>query len=106
MTSRWHVGIAMVVAIAATGRAPAEESAIARGERVYAEQRCRACHAIDGKGNRRYPLDGVGGRLDAKALRIWIVAPQEMNPKVRKPAYDALPAADVDALVAYLASLR
>lgn len=48
----------------------------------------------------------MGGRLDAKALRTWIVAPKAMDPKVRKPAYDELPDADPDALLAYLASLR
>jgi hypothetical protein len=49
---------------------------------------------------------GVGGRLDEKVLRNWVVAPQTMNPTVRKRAYDKLPKDDLDALVAYLRSLR
>jgi hypothetical protein len=48
----------------------------------------------------------VGGRLDEKVLRNWVVAPQTMNPTVRKRAYDKLPKDDLDALVAYLRSLR
>lgn len=96
----------LIAVLAAWPAGAADESVIARGKQVYAEQRCRACHAIGGEGNRRHPLDGVGARLDAAALRTWIVAPQEMDPAVRKPSYATLPAADVDALVAYLASLR
>lgn len=108
MTMARRATILGLVLIAWTvGRAAAvDETVLDRGKRVYGEQRCQACHAIAGQGNRRYPLDGVGGRLDAKALRTWIVAPKEMDPKVRKPAYDKLPDADLDALVAYLASLR
>ncbi len=85
--------------------APAQAGA-ARGAEVYREQDCQACHSIAGAGNRRHPLDGVGARLTADQIRTWIVAPREMNPRVRKPAYDRLPQADLDALVAYLAGLR
>ena len=79
---------------------------IAHGKRVYAAQRCRVCHSIAGDGNRRYPLDGIGSRLTAEDIRKWIVAPQEMNPKVRKRAYDKLPPADLEALILYLQCLK
>lgn len=86
----------------------AQDSAaqVARGKRVYHEQRCRVCHAIAGEGNRRYPLDGVGSRLSADTIRLWIVAPREVNPNVRKRAYDQLSADDLQALVAFLRGLR
>ncbi len=86
-------------------QAPAD-TLVARGKEVYRQQRCRVCHSIEGDGNRRWPLDGVGSRLDDEALRKWIVAPQEMQPGIRKRAYDRLPATDVDALVAYLKTLK
>lgn len=91
-----------------TGAGPATpaDSLVARGKEVYRQQRCRVCHSIAGDGNRRYPLDGVASRLGEDALRKWIVAPREMQPGVRKRAYDRLPAADVAALVAYLKTLR
>lgn len=79
---------------------------IERGKAVYAEQRCSTCHAIAGTGNRRNPLDAVGSKLSPEDIRKWIVTPREMNPKVRKRAYDTLPANDLDALVAYLISLK
>jgi mono/diheme cytochrome c family protein len=86
--------------------AQSDESRLKRGAEVYRAQKCQACHSIAGVGNKRYPLDGVGSRLTEEAIRKWIVAPRDMNPKVSKRAYDKLPKADLDALVAYLASLR
>ena len=81
------------------------DSLPARGKEVYREQHCSACHSIGGAGNRRYPLDGVGGRLTETQIRKWIVAPREMDSTVRKRAYDKLPKGDLDALVKYLKSL-
>lgn len=92
-------------AAALVAQEPADTT-VARGREVYRQQRCRLCHSIDGDGNRRYPLDGVGSRLNDEDLRKWIVAPQEMSPGVRKRAYDKLSKADLKALVAYLKSLQ
>ena len=44
----------------------AQAANVARGRAVYVEQRCRACHSIEGEGNTRSPLDGVSGRLTEK----------------------------------------
>lgn len=77
----------------------------ALGRRVYDERGCRLCHAIAGAGNTRYPLDGVGSRLTTEEIRKWIVAPREMDPQVRKPAFTDIPPHELDALVAYLRSL-
>lgn len=87
-------------------RAPVADTLVARGKEVYRQQRCRVCHSVEGDGNRRWPLDGVGSRLDDDALRKWIVAPQEMQPGVRKRAYDRLLPADLEALIAYLKTLK
>jgi mono/diheme cytochrome c family protein len=84
----------------ANSQAP-QAATIARGRAVYAEQRCRVCHSIEGEGNTRSPLDGVSGRLTEKEIRLWIVAPQAMNPNVAKRAYQ-LSDEDLNALVAYL----
>lgn len=81
----------------------AQAATITRGRAVYAEQRCRVCHSIGGEGNTRSPLDGVSGRLTEKEIRLWIVAPQEMNPAVAKRGYQ-LSEEDLSALVAYLAA--
>lgn len=89
-----------------------DKAAIERGMKVYADQKCSVCHAIAGKGNAKGALDDVGSRLSADEIREWIVHPAEMTKKSgaeRKPpmrAYPNLPKEDLDALVAYLASLK
>lgn len=81
-------------------------SLVEEGWRVYQAERCSRCHSIAGEGSPRYPLDGAADRLDAGQLRLWVVAPQEMQPGVRKRAYDHLSEAEMDALVAFLQMLK
>jgi mono/diheme cytochrome c family protein len=85
----------------------------ARGQEVYTAQKCQLCHAIAGKGSKANPLDGVGAKLSADDIREWITHPADMAAKTKstkKPPmpnkYGSLPAADVDALVTYLQSLK
>jgi mono/diheme cytochrome c family protein len=85
----------------------------AKGAQVYADQKCSTCHAVAGKGNAKGPLDAVGSKLTEAQIREWIVDPAAATAKAkatRKPAmpakYASLPKADLDALVAYLASLK
>ena len=87
--------------------------AVKKGEEVYAAQKCSMCHAIAGKGNKQNPLDGIGAKLSADDIRQWIVDPAAMTAKsksTKKPPMPSkwakLPAADLDALVAYLQSLK
>jgi mono/diheme cytochrome c family protein len=96
-----------------TGRASAQDAKqIERGAKVYVEQKCSICHSIAGKGNQKGPLDDVGSRLSADELREWMVNPAEMTKKTkaeRKPpmkAYPNLPKEDLDAIVAYMLSLK
>jgi cytochrome c1 len=70
------------------------------------------CHSIGEKGNKKGPLDGIGAKLSADATRQWIVNAPEMAAKAksdRKPpmkAYTDFTKEEVDALVAYLATLK
>ena len=85
---------------------------IAQGQKVYAAQKCQICHAIEGKGNKNGPLDGVGSKLTVEEIREWIVDAPAMTAKakaVRKPlmkSYPNLSKDDLNALVAYMASLK
>ena len=89
-----------------------DKALIERGLKVYADQKCSVCHSIDGKGNAKGSLDSVGLRLSADEVREWIVHPAEMTKKTkaeRKPpmrAYPNLPKEDLDAIVAYMLSLK
>jgi mono/diheme cytochrome c family protein len=117
MSSRMRVTVGRVVlgvfgvTVLTSGLALAGQDA-KRGEAVYTEQKCSLCHAIAGKGNTKGSLDDVGSKLSAAEIKEWITNPKEMTAKTkaeRKPpmkAYPNLPAADVDALVAYLQTLK
>ncbi|MBI4169016.1 MAG: cytochrome c [Acidobacteria bacterium] len=93
------------LALAAGGAQPAE-TAGDRGVKVYAAQRCSMCHSIEGKGNKKTPLDGVGDRLKREEIRKYIVSPREMKADTKMKAYANLPEKDLEALVDYLAGLK
>ena len=98
--------------LAFAGSAAAQDAAtIEKGKQVYSAQKCQACHSIGGVGNKKGALDAVGTKLKADEIRQWIVAAPEMTAKAkaeRKPAMKAysLPKEDLDALVAYLSTLK
>ena len=104
--------IAAVFALVAARPALAQGDA-EKGKAVYAAQKCSMCHSIGGVGGKASALDGVGKKLSEADIRAWIVTPKEMTGKTKstkKPVmadrYSKLPAADIDALVAYMASLK
>ena len=92
-------------------RLAAAQDPVARGATVYTAQKCSLCHSVAGKGNKKGALDAVGTKLSADELRAWItdaVGQAAKAKATRKPPMKnyALPKEDVDALVAYLASLK
>jgi mono/diheme cytochrome c family protein len=82
------------------------------GKKLYTAQKCQMCHSIAGVGNKKYPLDGVGKKLNDADLKLWLVDPKaaekKFNSTAKPPmkAYANLPAADIDAMVAYMKSLK
>ena len=96
---------------AGNGADPAAQL-VARGQAVFTQQDCARCHSVAGKGSPRSPLDGVGSRLSRDELHDWVVASetvrQDLSPRAisAKQRYATLPAADMAALLSYLASLR
>lgn len=118
--------LALVLAVtpaAATGDA-------ARGAAIAASRQqglCVLCHALPGQpapfqGDIGPPLAGVGARLSPDELRQRLLAPERFNPETVMPSYGRtdgllrvppalrgqplLSPAQVDDLVAWLASLR
>ena len=93
------------------GAAAQDKAQIDHGAKVYADQKCSVCHSIAGKGNAKGSLDGVGSKQTADEIRSWITDAKGMAAKTkatRKPEMKqyTLPKDDVDALVAYLSSLK
>ena len=113
-TTQTLLTIAIVfAALVATSRPAAAQGDPKKGEQVYAAQKCSICHSIAGKGGKANPLDGVGAKISAEETRQWIVNPKAMATKAKsqkKPPmpdrYSKLPAADIDAMVAYMQSLK
>lgn len=105
---------AVVVAglLSAKATSAQDKAQIEHGMKVYAAQKCNVCHAIGGKGKKTGPLDGVGTKLTEDEIRQWLVNAPEMTKKTnakRKPVmknYAKLPKEEIDALVAYMQSLK
>ena len=103
------VGVTLSLGVA--NAAAAQDAKVTRGVQVFADQKCVLCHSIAEKGNKKGPLDEVGSMLSADEIRQWIVNSKEMTEKTkaqRKPPMKMfnLPKDDVDALVAYLLTLK
>jgi cytochrome c oxidase subunit 2 len=89
-----------------------------RGQEVFLASGCGACHAVRGT-----PADGtvgpdlthVGGRLSLGAgtlaatresFRRFVAETDRVKPSVQMPAFGMLPDDDLDAIAAYMESLR
>jgi mono/diheme cytochrome c family protein len=86
---------------------------IEAGKKIYETQKCATCHMIAGKGNKMYPLDGVGAKLSAADIKRWFTHTAEMEAALtKKPTLKMsskkfdLKDPDLDALVAYMQSLK
>ena len=103
--------VAALAFVAVTAHAQ-DAKLVAKGEQVFAANKCTMCHSVAGKGNAKGPLDGVGSKYTADEIRDWLLKPTEMAAKhkaTRKPMkqpYTKLAKEDLDALVAYVQSLK
>jgi cytochrome c oxidase subunit 2 len=104
----------------------ADTPLLQRGQRHFIELRCGTCHSVRGlveseRGAGIHPDMGGpdlthlasrqflgAGTLpnDGAGLRAWITGVQRLKPGARMPSYDWLDEHTVDALVAYLGSLK
>ena len=111
MKSRIFVATAALALCAWVVPAYAQDAKAQKGLKVYTDQKCSVCHSIGGHGNPKGALDDVGTKLTEDQIRQWIVDAKSMTEKTkaaRKPAMKQynLPKEDVDALVAYLMTLK
>jgi mono/diheme cytochrome c family protein len=103
--------IAAGMLVAAAAMPAAAQDLKAKGEKLFVDQKCTLCHSVAGKGNVKGPLDEVGSKDSAADIRAWITDANAMTAKTgatRKPAMKqfTLEKDDVDALVAYLTTLK
>lgn len=75
-----------------------------RGQKIFLDLRCNACHGINGGGGTAGPDLARSAPLDPERVRKVLIKPTAFNPRSIMP-YTKLPPAQMDALVAYLAGL-
>jgi len=84
---------------------------IALGKEVYKQQGCAMCHSIEGQGNPRYPLDGVGLKRTAKELGNWVIGNETIQGQLPERSFKlkqmnrSLSYDELELLVYYLKSL-
>lgn len=101
-----------LLGLASSQTAWAQDALVKKGQQVFAANKCSMCHSVAGKGNPKGPLEGVSAKWKPDEIRQWIVSWKAMAakyPATRKPPmtdFSKLPKGDVDALVAYIQSLK
>jgi mono/diheme cytochrome c family protein len=103
------VGLLVLASVASAQTVDPKKAAA--GKKLFVATNCTMCHGAEGKGNQKLSLDGVNKKLTPVQIRQWITSPVEMTAKL--PAKPLVPMkkfelkdADVDALVAYVTSLK
>ena len=101
----------MILCLGLAATVAAQDAKVAKGQQLFVDQKCTLCHSVGDKGNKKGPMDGVASKLSADEIRSWITDAKAMTAKTkatRKPEMKAfaLPKDDVDALVAYLGTLK
>ena len=104
-------GLALTASVA--GLAAQDSPEVIAGRAVFAQKKCVMCHMAEGKGNKKYTLHGVAAKMSEADIRKWLIAPADMEKKLKAPPkpsmsskMTALKAAEVDALVAYIKALK
>ncbi len=81
---------------------------VAKGQSLTVQHKCSMCHAVGAKGGKLgKAFEGVSDRFDAAALKRILADPQKEFPdaKTKMPKV-AWAAGDIDAVVAYLQTIK
>ena len=115
MSVRWIAAAGFGMVLVAASASAQDAKLVERGKKLYAEQKCGMCHSLEGKGSAnalKGPLDDTGTKNSAEELRQWLINPKEMTVKTKStrkppmPSYAKLAKEDVEALVAYMQTLK
>lgn len=108
---RRRTSIVAAIGLAAIGAgcaSAANDSALAaRGQQLFLAQGCHGCHNVGAAGSRDVGADlsRIGARRSRSDLERWLRDPAAQKPTAHMPRI-AMTNPDVQALAAYLASLR
>lgn len=99
--------ISAVLFAAPSAWAQTDPVQVTKGEKVYADKRCAICHAINGKGAKTASdLSAVGNKRDASWLKTFMKDPKAMDPKAAKMLPFRGGDEELEALAAYMSSLK
>jgi mono/diheme cytochrome c family protein len=103
--------LTLLCSVALAAAVAAQDAKVAKGQQLFVDQKCTLCHSVGDKGNKKGPLDDVASRVSTDDMRGWLTDTKAMAAKknaTRKPEMKAysLPKDDVDALIAYLSTLK
>jgi cytochrome c2 len=100
--------VVLIVGLTAAVAAPAmaQDAKAGKGHDVFVAQKCQMCHSVEGQGNKNHPLDGVGSTMKPEEIKKYITSPKDVKADSKMKAYPSIPAEDLDALVAYISSLK
>jgi mono/diheme cytochrome c family protein len=105
MKSIMFAAVLLVVAISVAAQSPSR-AVVERGEAAFKNNGCYGCHLIGKFGTPIGPeLTQVGRKYPPDYLARWLRDPSLQRPSAHMPALE-LTEADVQALAAYLGSLR
>jgi cytochrome c553 len=105
---RYALGLTLLVSLnAAPAFAQEPDAMVMHGRTLFAARGCSGCHAVAGTGGGAAPdLTKIGTRLDQAAARQWLREPALHKEVVHSHLLRTLTDVEVQALAAYLASLR
>ena len=95
-----------VVLVASCAQAQDGRALVGQGRMVFRDQGCYGCHVAEGMGTAIGPdLSRIGAKRNETTLARWLRDPSEQRPSAHMPKLQ-LTEAEVQALAAYLGSLR
>lgn len=104
------VGISFLSVAAVSAQDPKQ---VETGKQLFSSKQCVKCHQIEGRGNKANKLDGVASKVNAADMRKWLTNPKDMEatldhkPKITMSSKKVpLSSSEVDALIAYLQTLK
>lgn len=105
---RQHVTAALLTLTLMLATSLAASAADDAGHALY-EKKCKVCHSIGGEGGKLAdkggPLDEAASKHDAEWLHAYLANPKSKMPDAKMPNLKLAPS-DIDALVAYLESVK
>jgi cytochrome c oxidase subunit 2 len=96
----------LLMLLLAAGAEAQDSALVARGQSVFKDQGCYGCHTVGKTGTPiATDLSRIGAKHDEAYLGRWLRDPAQQKPRQHMPKLQ-LTEAEVQALAAYLGSLR